>query len=87
LSRGFAACFAGNRNNIQTGYTVGGGLEYAAWQNVSVKVEYLYVNLGSEDVTTTALRVNAPGTAPSSLNAHFTDLDFHVVRAGVNWHF
>jgi outer membrane immunogenic protein len=80
-------CFVGNQAKIQTGYTAGGGLEYAAWRNVSFKVEYLYVNLGSSDRTVSAAVLNTPGTAPASFNAHFSDLDFHVVRAGINWHF
>jgi outer membrane immunogenic protein len=84
---GGAVCFAGSRTKVQTGYTAGAGLEYAAWQNVSVKMEYLYVNLGSGDVTTTALAVLAPGDVPGKFNAHFSDLDFHVVRVGANWRF
>jgi outer membrane immunogenic protein len=84
---GAGPCFVGNQTKIQTGYAVGGGFEYAAWQNVSFKVEYLYVNLGSSDGIATALAVFTPGNAPSSFKIHFSDLDFNVVRAGINYRF
>jgi outer membrane immunogenic protein len=67
------------------GYTVGGGFEYAAWRNVSFKAEYLYVNLGSSSITSAA--PTTPGSAVSSYGTHFSDLDFHVLRVGVNYHF
>lgn len=67
------------------GYTVGGGFEYAAWRNVSFKAEYLYVNLGSSSITSAAPAT--PGSAVSSYGTHFSDLDFHVLRVGVNYHF
>ncbi len=80
-------CIVAGQSKIQAGYTAGGGLEYAAWQNVSLKLEYLYVNLGSRNQTATALVLANPATAASSVNAHFSDLDFQVVRAGMNWRF
>ncbi len=64
-------------NNISTGWTVGGGGEYAfggAWSNWSGKVEYLYTEL-SRDWTN-----NGFG---------FFGVDrrtrFHTVRAGLNY--
>ena len=81
-----AACFSGTTTKFRTGYTAGGGIEYAAWRNVSFKAEYLYVNLGSSGITSIAVPASA-GAGPSSYNTHFSDLDFHVLRAGVNYHF
>jgi outer membrane immunogenic protein len=57
-----------------SGYAVGGGLEWAAWNRWSVKLEYLYVNSG--DVTLTLAGVPVTG-----------DYDFSVVRAGLNYRF
>jgi outer membrane immunogenic protein len=37
----------GNDNDTRVGWTAGAGLEYAMWSNWSVKVEYLYADLGS----------------------------------------
>lgn len=79
------ACYTGPTTKVMTGYTAGGGFEYAAWRNVSFKAEYLYVNLGSSSITSAAPSV--PGNAISSYNTHFSDLDFHVVRVGANYHF
>ena len=42
---GFAA--VGGKSVGQFGYAVGGGVEYAFSRNLSAKVEYLYVDLGS----------------------------------------
>ena len=81
-----APCLVADQTKVRTGYTVGGGLEYAFWQNVTFKLEYLYVNLGQTDATVRALS-GFGGNAPGSLNAHFSDLDFNVVRAGLNYRF
>ncbi|HEX7790011.1 MAG TPA: outer membrane beta-barrel protein [Afipia sp.] len=80
-----AACYTGSTTKILTGYTVGGGFEYAAWRNVSLKAEYLYVNLGSSNITSAAAAIG--GTSSSSYGTHFSDLDFHVVRVGANYRF
>jgi outer membrane immunogenic protein len=74
---------------MATGWTAGGGLEYAIWQNISVKAEYLYVNLGKGnpvDVVTVAAG-GVPGQAPSSFTAGYSTVDFHVVRMGLNYKF
>jgi outer membrane immunogenic protein len=54
-----------------TGWTVGGGLEYAFTDNLSAKVEGLYVNLDQDD--------NFLGID--------NDAEFGVVRAGLNFRF
>lgn len=80
-----APCYTGPTTRTMAGYAVGGGFEYAAWRNVSFKAEYLYVNLGSSSITSAA--PTTPGRAVSSYGTHFSDLDFHVLRVGVNYHF
>ncbi|MEZ0171061.1 outer membrane protein [Microvirga sp. TS319] len=64
--------FADNRN----GWTVGGGIEYAITNNLSAKLEGLYVKLNSDDFT-------VPGVGTVSTG----DTDFGVVRAGLNYRF
>jgi outer membrane immunogenic protein len=54
------------------GYAVGAGLEYAFTNNLSAKLEYMYVDLGEKSVFNTGVKV---GT------------DFSIVRAGVNYRF
>jgi outer membrane immunogenic protein len=54
-----------------TGWTVGGGVEYAFTNNLSAKIEGLYVNLEGDD--------DFPGFD--------NETDFGVVRAGLNFRF
>jgi outer membrane immunogenic protein len=80
---GAQPCFAGSSSRTATGWTAGGGVEYAFWKNLTVKAEYLYVNLGSGDSFT----VSAQDPAPSTFTASFGRVDFHTVRAGLNYKF
>jgi outer membrane immunogenic protein len=72
-----------SRSDTKTGWTVGGGVEWALGNNWSVKGEYLYVDLGS--VSTTA-SVPAVDLTPNTLGTS-VDLTAHIVRAGVNYKF
>lgn len=62
-------------SNFHHGWTVGAGVEQVVFDNVTLKVEYNYVDLGQEDFN---VGLATPVEA---------DLDTHVVRAGVNFHF
>jgi outer membrane immunogenic protein len=64
----------GSVSSSKTGYVIGGGLEYAFTQNISLKTEYLYMPLGA-----TSLGVLGPGTKAG--------VSPHIVRAGVNYRF
>lgn len=80
-----ANCFVGSQSRIAMGYTAGAGVEYAVTRNVTIKAEYLYVNLGS-----TSLRASATVPAPfipASFIASFSDYHFNVVRFGANYRF
>ena len=65
-------------SDTRTGWTVGGGLEYAFLGNWSAKIEYLYVDLGTFDCSTAC----SPGVVAS--NVTFKE---NVVRAGFNYKF
>jgi outer membrane immunogenic protein len=89
-------CFLGNSFRTGTGWTVGGGVEYVLWNNLSVKAEYLFVNLGGGDsisagASSTTGNNCAPGgisrCTPASFTAAFSGTEFHTVRAGLNWKF
>jgi outer membrane immunogenic protein len=69
---------AGSASKTEIGWTVGAGLEYAMWSNWSVKLEYLYVDLGKFDCGSACSGV--AGTDNVSFNAN-------VVRAGLNYRF
>jgi outer membrane immunogenic protein len=85
---GISNCFVGSSSRTMIGWTAGVGLEYALWQNVTAKVEYLYVNLGSARVNVIAQSIiPLSGTAPSSFTANYGTVDFNLIRAGLNYQF
>jgi outer membrane immunogenic protein len=63
----------------RTGWTGGGGLEYALNRNWSARVEYLYIDLGSAGVPC-ATAAGACGTSTQNFNES-------VVRGGVDYRF
>jgi outer membrane immunogenic protein len=85
-----ATCFAGSSSEIRTGWTAGGGVEWLLDQHWSAKIEYQFVDLGTETVRVTALSIAGLGglgvTTPASFNAAFHDR-FNVVRLGLNYRF
>jgi outer membrane immunogenic protein len=64
-----------SQSNTHTGWTVGAGLEAQATDNVSIKAEYLYVDLGTQTYS---------GLPGGNINA---SQRFGVVRAGLNYKF
>jgi outer membrane immunogenic protein len=65
----------------------GTGFEYAFWRNLTLKAEYLYVNLGSKSISETGLVVAVIGNTPASFNANYNRTSFNIARIGVNYHF
>lgn len=63
-------------DEINWGWTLGGGVEYAITNNFTAKVEGLYVNLDTKDNYNLGGRVNVN-----------RDTEFGVLRAGVNYKF
>jgi outer membrane immunogenic protein len=80
-------CFAGSSSGMATGWTVGGGIEYALWKNLTVKAEYLYISLDRKSLTETALQVFTPGNAFASFNANYSRVGLNVARVGLNFRF
>ena len=68
----------GSQARTGTGWTAGGGLEYAFLPNWSAKVEYLYTNIGANYDSIYV----APFIVESQQRAHL-----NTVRAGVNYRF
>lgn len=63
-------------HHLEAGWTVGAGIETKLTPNWSVKVEYLYTDLGDPTV------FSADGVYPERLRT-----DFNTVRVGVNYYF
>jgi len=77
---GFTA--ADSVSGTHVGYVVGGGVEHAFSRHVSLKVEYQYINLGSESYTSREYT----GGVPSNFGVVTeTRTDFHTVRLGLNY--
>ena len=75
-------------SKTKAGWTVGVGTEYALMNGWSVKAEYLYVDLGSENTTSTNLRAGVPTVAhPTNVFSHSVDLRSNIVRGGLNYKF
>jgi len=76
-----------SETHTQTGWTVGAGAEYALDRHLSFKVEYLYVDLGSQDLSSTfGGTINAPGVG--LYNADIREkTDANLIRAGLNYRF
>lgn len=75
-----AAAIATSQNNGRTGWTVGGGFEYAILNNLTLKTEYLYVNLGTNTLT----NQNLLGVVGVNIRQKTTA---NIVRAGLNYKF
>jgi outer membrane immunogenic protein len=69
--------------NLSSGWVIGAGLEYALTQNLSLKGEYLYVDLGGKRLHANVYDFGKSGGA-ARIN---TNAKLHVVRAGLNYRF
>jgi len=73
--------FNGSNSDTRWGWTIGAGAEYAFTNNLSLKGEYLYVDLDSKHYAATTPEF--PGVTYSVKD----ETSFHVVRAGLNYRF
>jgi outer membrane immunogenic protein len=67
----------------QVGYVVGGGIEHAFSPHLSLKVEYQYIDLGSQHHT--AVEYDSSGAVSGFRTNIETQTDFHTVRLGLNY--
>jgi outer membrane immunogenic protein len=70
-----------SESKTRTGWTVGAGWEHKFTQNLSGKLEYLYVDLGN------TAYFNPPPAGPFLDRAGGVRLTDHIVRVGLNWQF
>ncbi len=83
-----ALAWSGSNSDTKFGYAVGAGLEYAITNNLTLKTEYLYYDLGKTTV-------NAVGNAAVRGVAALNGIDYvsrtenrgSIVRAGLNYKF
>ncbi len=78
-----AASFGTN----QVGWTIGAGVETPLWRNLSVKAEYLYVDLGSVTNTFSSPLDPTAALGPTQITTSASTIRDHIVRVGLNYHF
>lgn len=76
----FAGTAMANRSATQTGWTIGAGIEAALAGSWTAKVEYLYVDLGSQTIAFT-------DSFPVDTDTVTTRIRDNIVRAGLNYRF
>jgi outer membrane immunogenic protein len=79
----------GTFNQALAGWTAGGGIEWLFLPNWSLKVEYLYYDLGRVTFGLSPLTHTAVGVAPLTVTDNLASTRFNgnIVRAGLNYHF
>ena len=80
----FAAVGGSSASTTSTGWTVGGGWEYALTNRWTTKVEYLYTNFSS--ISATGGIVSATG-GTNVLHGSSGDFAIQTLRAGLNYRF
>ncbi len=90
VNQNTAGVFSSTNSVTASGWTAGGGVEYALTPNWSVKLEYSYLNFGSQDVSTPYVFGNPFGVAPATtISQHVHDvtlgLNYRFGAGGENW--
>jgi outer membrane immunogenic protein len=80
---GTTTCLAGSSSRTSAGWAAGLGAEWALWGSTTLKVEYLHIDLGDENIRLVA---QSPATGTGFLNARF-DNSYDIVRGGLNLRF
>ncbi len=78
------SCYSGSSSRTSVGWAAGAGLEYRVLTNVTLRLEYLHVDLGGQTV-----RLNSPPPSTPGVfaNARFDPEVVDMVRAGINYQF
>jgi outer membrane immunogenic protein len=75
----------GSISKVSTGWTVGGGAEYALLNRWSVRAEYLYVDPGSVSFASVGFCPGKP--CPGYIATHAAHLKANLLLAGITYHF
>jgi outer membrane immunogenic protein len=71
--------------DMDTGWTAGGGAEFAWRPNWTVKAEYLFVSFDGQDYPGTAHYL--PPRGPQNFRFSASSTEFNIVRIGLNYKF
>ena len=72
-------------SKTMTGWTIGGGIEYAVVNGWSVKAEYLYLDFGHAQLTSNNLLDGGTFPVPLQPFLHSVSLTSNVFRLGLNY--
>ena len=81
----FADTEAATMSKTMTGWTIGGGIEYAVVNGWSVKAEYLYLDFGHAQLTSNNLLDGGTFPVPLQPFLHSVSLTSNVFRLGLNY--
>jgi outer membrane immunogenic protein len=74
-----------SNNTAQVGWTVGTGVEWAIWNNWSIKAEYDYLDFGTRNVAINGTIL--PTIANIGVSPGIQDTKhINQFKAGLNWH-
>lgn len=85
-SDSFGGSSSGSASSTKTGWTVGGGIEWAFNTHWTVRAEYLYLDFGKVTASGIVPPVAAKAGAQSALSTT-GDLTANIARLGVNYRF
>lgn len=77
---------SGSNSRLLTGWAAGAGVEYAILQNLSLKTEYLFTQLGSLPQNNLAISFPYPNNNLGFSVGSAGPLGFHQIRVGLNYH-
>jgi outer membrane immunogenic protein len=78
--------WSGNPSSTRVGWVIGGGVEYAVTNNITIKGEYLYADLGSSSFNSAGNAAALATFGGASVGGKF-DYNASIFRAGVNYKF
>jgi outer membrane immunogenic protein len=78
--------FSSSPSSTRVGWTIGGGVEYAITNNITIKGEYLYYDLGSTKFTSVENALAAAAFPGVYISGKY-NYNGSIVRAGVNYKF
>jgi len=81
VTNGGVPTHTGSNDDMKAGWTIGAGAEYAFTNNITMKAEYLYYDLGRTTVT-----ANPTAGNTGTLSTRFENKG-HIARVGLNYKF
>ena len=79
--------WTGSPSSTRVGWTIGGGVEYAVTNNITIKGEYLYADLGSSSFNSIGNAFAVATFFPGVVVSGKINYNASIFRAGVNYKF